>query len=141
MTSDDGGDGLVFDLDDKPWGPNYLRIGLDLSTDFEGRGSFNLKLSHNRHWLTANGTEWRNRLQIGAIPAIFTELYHPLNWTVGLANDWFVAGYASSERRGGTVYGTGGSGIARYKRTTSRAGIDLEKPWGRLGELRLGLGT
>ena len=66
---------------------------LDLSTDFEGLGSFNLKLSHNRHWLTANGTEWRNRLQIGAIPAIFTELYHPLNWTVGLANDWLVAGY------------------------------------------------
>lgn len=113
MTSDDGGDGLVFDVEDKPWGPNYLRIGLDLSTDFEGRGSFNLKLSHNRHWLTANGTEWRNRLQIGAIPAIFTELYHPLNWTVGLANDWFVAGYASSERRGGTVYGTGGNEIAR----------------------------
>ena len=141
VSSDDGGDGLVFDLEDKPWGPNYLRIGLDLSTDFEGRGSFNVKLSHNRHWLTANGTEWRNRLQIGAIPAIFTELYHPLNWTVGLANDWFVAGYASSERRGGTVYGTSGNEIARYKRTTARAGVDLGQPWGRFGEFRLGLGT
>jgi len=141
VVSHDGGDGLVFDLDDKPWGPNYLRIGLDLATDFEGRGTFNLKLSHNRHWLTANGTEWRNRLQIGAVPAIFTELYHPLNWTVGLANDWFVAGYASSERRLGTLYGTGGKEVARFKRTTSRGGIDLGQPWGRFGELRIGLGT
>lgn len=141
VSSHEGGDGLVFDLEDKSWGPNYLRIGLDLSTDFEGRGTFNLKLSHNRHWLTANGTEWRNRLQIGAVPALFTEIYHPLNWTVGLSNDWFVAGYASSERRLGTLYGQSGNEIARYKRTTSRAGIDLGQPWGRFGEFRIGLGT
>ncbi|MDP1691497.1 MAG: patatin-like phospholipase family protein [Burkholderiaceae bacterium] len=141
VSSDEGGDGLVFDLDDKPWGPNYLRIGLDLSTDFNGRGSFNLKLSHNRHWLTQNGTEWRNRLQIGAVPSVFTEIYHPLNWTIGLANDWFVAGYASSERRDGTLYSDSGSELARYKRTTARAGIDLGQPWGRFGELRIGLST
>ena len=141
VASHEGGDGLVFDLEDKPWGPNYLRIGLDLSTDFEGRGTFNLKLSHNRHWLTANGTEWRNRVQIGAVPALFTEVYHPLNWTVGLANDWFVAAYASSERRLGTLYGADGNEVARFKRTTSRAGIDLGQPWGRFGEFRIGLGT
>ena len=141
VSSPEGGDGLVFDLDDKPWGPNYLRVGLDLATDFNGRGTFNLKLSHNRHWLTPNGTEWRNRLQIGAVPSFFTEIYHPLNWTVGLANDWFVAGYASSERRDGTLYSESGTELARYKRTTARAGIDLGQPWGRFGEFRIGLGT
>ena len=141
VSSNEGGDGLVFDLDDKPWGPNYLRIGLDLATDFNGRGSFNLKLSHNRHWLTANGTEWRNRVQIGAVPSAFTELYHPLNWTIGQANDWFVAAYASTERRDGTLYNAGGDELARYKRTTTRAGIDLGQPWGRFGEIRFGLGT
>ena len=141
VSSADGVDGLVFDLEDKPWGPNYLRIGLDLATDFNGRGSFNLKLSHNRHWLTPSGTEWRNRVQIGAVPSFFTELYHPLNWTAGLANDWFVAAYASSERRDGTLYGDDGSELARFKRTTARAGIDLGQPWGRFGEIRIGLGT
>ena len=141
VSSNSGADGLVFDLEDKPWGPNYLRVGLDLATDFNGRGSFNLKLSHNRHWLTPSGTEWRNRLQIGAVPSFFTELYHPLNWTAGLANDWFVATYASSERRDGTLYGQDGSELARFKRTTTRAGIDLGQPWGRFGEIRLGLGT
>ncbi len=141
VSSISGVDGLVFDLEDKPWGPNYLRVGLDLATDFNGRGSFNLKLSHNRHWLTPSGTEWRNRVQIGAVPSFFTELYHPLNWTAGLANDWFVATYASSERRDGTLYGQDGSELARFKRTTARAGIDLGQPWGRFGEIRLGLGT
>ena len=141
VSSISGVDGLVFDLEDKPWGPNYLRVGLDLATDFNGRGSFNLKLSHNRHWLTPSGTEWRNRVQIGAVPSFFTELYHPLNWTAGLANDWFVATYASSERRDGALYGQDGSELARFKRTTARAGIDLGQPWGRFGEIRLGLGT
>ncbi len=135
----DGRDELLFDLDDKPWGPNYLRVGLDLSTDFEGRGSFNLKLSHNRHWLTPSGTEWRNRVQIGAVPSVFTELYHPLNWTIGLSNDWFIAAYASAERRNGTIYDERGDELARYKRTEARVGLDLGQPWGRFGEVRLGL--
>jgi len=139
LVSQEGKDGLVFDLEDKPWGPNYLRVGLDLSTDFDGRGTFNLKLSHNRHWLTPAGTEWRNRVQIGAVPLVFTELYHPLNWTIGLSIDWFVAGYASVERRRGTLYDAAGDEQARYVRTTSRAGIDLGQPWGRFGELRVGL--
>ena len=139
LVSHDNGDGLVFDLEDKPWGPNYLRLGLDLSTDFQGRGTFNLKLSHNRHWLTPNGTEWRNRVQIGAEPLLFTEIYHPLNWTIGLSNDWFVAAYAGVQRKDGTLYDNAGAELARYERTASRAGIDIGQPWGRFGELRLGL--
>jgi NTE family protein len=142
LVSHHGSDGLIFDLEDKPWGPNYLRLGIDLSTDFNGRGTFNLKLSHNRHWLTETGTEWRNRLQIGAVPLVFTELYHPLKWTVGLSNDWFVAGYAGAERKLGTLYDpVDGAELARYRRTTAIAGIDLGQPWGRFGELRIGLAT
>jgi NTE family protein len=141
VSAPDGGTGLVFDLEDKPWGPNYLRLGLDMSTDFSGHGTFNLKLSHNRHWLTANGTEWRNRVQIGAVPSLFSELYHPLDRTIGPSNDWFVAAYAGIERRIGTLYDDVGNETARYNRTASRAGIDIGQPWGRFGELRLGLTT
>ncbi len=141
IASREGGDELQFELDDKPWGPNYLRIGLDLSTDFKGRGSFNLKLSHNRHWLTPSGTEWRNRVQIGAVPSLFTEIYHPLNWTIGISNDWFVAAYGGVERRNGTLYDERGNELARYRRNDARAGLDLGQPWGRFGEVRLGLTT
>lgn len=135
-----GATGLVFDLEDKPWGPNYLRIGLDLSTDFGGHSAFNIKISHNRHWLTPAGTEWRNRLQIGEVPQIYSEIYHPLSWTLGLWNDWFVAGWAQSERRVLSIYGAdAGPEIGQLRRNTSRFGVDLGQPWGSLGELRLGL--
>ncbi len=134
------GEGLVFELEDKPWGPNYLRVGLDLSTDFAGRSAFNLKLSHNRHWLTANGTEWRNRLQLGEVPALSTELYHPLNWTLGLANDWFAAAWANLEQRRVALFSPlDGTEQAQFNRTLSRVGLDIGQPWAALGELRLGV--
>ena len=133
------GNGLVFDLEDKPWGPHYFRVGLDLSTDFRGSSAFNLKVSHNRHWLDANGSEWRNQWQIGQVPRWFTELYHPLNWTLGLSNDWFLAGYGELQRRELAVYNSdSGAERGRFNRGMGRIGIDLGQPWGRLGEVRIG---
>ena len=140
LVSGPEGDGLVFDLEDKPWGPHYLRIGLDLRTDFSGGSAFNIKLSHNRHWLTDNGGEWRNLLQIGEVPRWFTEIYHPLNWTNSLGNDWFVAGYADIQRREVSVYNANsGAEQGRFNLRVGRLGVDLGQPWGRLGELRIGL--
>ena len=133
------GETLVFDLEDKPWGPNYLNLGLDLSTDLSGRSAFNLKISHNSHWLTPSGTEWRNRVQIGEVPRIFTELYHPLAWTSSRANDWFVAGYASLERRRMMVLRADtAQELATFRRTSTAVGLDFGQPWGEFGELRLG---
>ena len=135
-----GATGLVFDLEDKPWGPNYLRIGLGLATDFGGHSEFNIKISHNRHWLTENGTEWRNRLQIGEVPQLYSELYHPLNWTLGLWNDWFVSGWGLAERRVLTLYqADAGPEVGQLRRTTGRIGVDIGQPWANLGELRLGI--
>lgn len=140
LVHEAGGEGLVFDVEDKPWGPNYFRIGLDLSTDFRGGGGFNIKISHNRHWLDANGTEWRNRAQLGQTPSWFTELYHPLNWTLGISNDWFIASYGEIAQRYLSVYDSDtGARLARFQRTTARAGVDLGQPWGNFGEVRAGL--
>ncbi len=134
------GDGLIFDLEEKPWGPHYFRVGLDMSTDFRGDSRFNIKVSHNRHWLDANGTEWRNRIQIGDVPLAFTELYHPLKWTGGISNDWFVAGYAQVERRVFKVYNNdSGDEQGSYLQTQGQVGIDLGQLWGEFGQLRLGV--
>ena len=142
LQSTPDGDGLVFELEDKPWGPNYLRVGLDLSTNFSASSAFNIKLSHNRHWLGDAGTEWRNWVQIGETPTLYTELYHPLSWNLGLASDWFVAGSAGVQRRAQTLYLDGSSSeLGQVRRTESRFNVDLGRPWANLGELRLGLQT
>ncbi|MEH0167967.1 patatin-like phospholipase family protein [Roseateles microcysteis] len=134
------GDTLVFLMEDKPWGPNYFRVGLDLSTDFAGESSFNLRLSHNRHWLTDHGTEWRNQLSVGQTPRFYSELYHPLIQKLGTSEDWFVSAWTELERRQINIYEPeSGKGLARLARVSGQLGFDLGQPWGRIGEVRLGL--
>ena len=134
------GNQLVFMMEDKPWGPNYFRAGIDLSTDFNGESAFNLRISHNRHWLTPNGTEWRNQLTIGQNPRLYTELYHPLIQKLGASNDWFISGWGEIERHNLTLYNAEtGQGLARLGRKSLNYGLDIGQPWGRLGEVRLGL--
>ena len=132
------GESLMFDLQDKPWGPNYLRAGLDLHADFSGHSGFDVKLSHNHHWLTENGTEWRNFIQIGERPAIFSELYHPLQRNIDDSSDWFAAAYASGDRQHRSAYDGDGVEVAQFLRSTGQFGIDVGLPFGRLGELRAG---
>jgi NTE family protein len=133
------GDTLVFAMEDKPWGPNYFRIGLDLSTDFSGESAFNVRISHNRHWLTPNGTEWRNQLSLGQTPRLYSELYHPLDFKLGPSRDWFVAGWGELERRSIKLYDAdSGRGLASVGRTGATLGADLGQPWGQWGEVRLG---
>jgi NTE family protein len=139
LVAGPNGETLMFDLQDKPWGPNYLRVGLDLHADFSGHSGFDVKLSHNLHWLDQNGTEWRNFVQVGERPAIFSEVYHPLWRNIDDISDWFAAAYVSGDRQHRSVYaGEDGAEIAQFLRSTGQVGLDLGLPFGRLGELRAG---
>ncbi|HKX93262.1 MAG TPA: patatin-like phospholipase family protein, partial [Methylibium sp.] len=135
-----GDDGLVFSLEEKSWGPNYFRLGLALGTDFSGRSDFNITVAHNRRWIDAAGSEWRNVLQIGSDPSWFTEWYHPLGWATALGSDWFLAPSAQISRSEVVTYvDPEGPESGRLRRTVGRIGLDLGQPWGEFGELRLGV--
>jgi NTE family protein len=141
ISRDGGSEALVFELAEKPWGPDFLRLGLSLYTDFEGDSDFNLRLAHTRHWLNAGGAEWRNVIQIGEEPMLTSELYYPLDVNLALSNDWFVSPYVSLSRRTVTVYSDDIPvlSLVNYRNDTQMLGVDLGRPWGSLGELRLGL--
>ena len=63
---------------EKSWGPNFLRFGTSLSTDFQGETFFNLMLGHRRVWLNSLGAEWTNEIILGSTRRYATELYQPL---------------------------------------------------------------
>ncbi len=132
------GDTLVFDLEDKPWGPHYFKIGLDLATDSEGLGSFNLRLTHNRHWLNRLGAEWRNQLAIGRSPRLFSEWYQPLSSQSGTGSDWFGSAWGELLLRRVRLFDEQGTEYAQLRRRAFATGVDLGKPFGRMGELRIG---
>ncbi len=131
--------GLVFDLEDKPWGPDYLQMGLDFSADNRGRSAFNLKLVHNRHWLDAAGSEWRNILRLGSSPLLGTEWYRPMAWHLPDGLSGFVAVSGSSQRRRFDVYlDPDGEVDARNERSQTQVALEAGLNWRELGEWRLG---
>ncbi|OAD41440.1 hypothetical protein LPB72_13015 [Hydrogenophaga crassostreae] len=132
-----GEEALVVSLRENDWGPNYLRIGMDLQTDFEGRSAFNLRLSHNRHWLTEGGAEWRNRIQVGETMGLYSEIYQP--W--GSRGQGFAAAYIDADLKRLELYNLNGDLAAIGRRQTVQVGADLGLPLdrlGRFGDLRLG---
>ncbi|WP_372656563.1 patatin-like phospholipase family protein [Hydrogenophaga sp.] len=129
---------LVIQLQENGWGPNYLRLGLDLRTDFQGRAGFNLRVSHNRHWLNDSGAEWRNRIQIGETLGLYSELYQPL----GAVGERFVAAYADASLSRVELFNTDGDAVAIGRRQGLQLGADVGWPLGRqgrFGDMRLGL--
>jgi len=125
---------LVVDAVEKSWGPDYLRFGLGLSSDFGGDAYYNLLLSYRRTWLNSLGAEWRTDLQFGRTASLATEFYQPLN-----AEGWlFVAPNAAIERRTSNLY-QGSTRVAIYDVYSALAGADAGLQFGRYGTFRLGI--
>ena len=70
---------LTVDAVEKSYGPDYLRFGLGLSSDFQGDAYYNLLISYRRTWLNSLGAEWRTDLQLGRTSSLVSELYQPLD--------------------------------------------------------------
>ncbi|MCW7538548.1 patatin-like phospholipase family protein [Aquabacterium sp. A7-Y] len=125
---------LSVDAVEKSWGPNYLRLGLGLSSDFRGDAFFNLHASYRMTWLNRLGGEWRSDLQFGRTNRIATEFYQPLE----ASQTFFVAPRAEYERHAMDVF-RADQRIARYDLRSARVGLELGVQFTRYGEVRLGL--
>ena len=126
----------VLDLQatEKSWGPNYLRFGLGLSTDFQGEAAFNLVASLNQTWLNRLGGEWKNEVQIGQTRRYLSEFYQPLD-TDG---HFFISPRINGERRLFDLF-NGDQREAQYTVATDGVGLDGGVQLGKWGEMRLGL--
>ncbi|HET7096390.1 MAG TPA: BamA/TamA family outer membrane protein, partial [Casimicrobiaceae bacterium] len=125
--------GLVLDVDEKSWGPNYFRFGITLDTDLKGESKFNLIAGHRSTWLNSLGGEWVNEITIGETRRVATELYQPLS----LGSWLFVAPYGEVKRQPEDIF-IAAHRVAEYDVLTEQAGVDLGAPFGSYGELRVG---
>ena len=125
---------LAVEAIEKSWGPNYLRFGLGLSSDFDGAAYYNLLASYRKTWINSLGAEWRTDMQLGNTTRLFSEFYQPLLAT----GEIFVAPYINLERRQQSVY-EGDNRVAQYSYRDNYAGIDLGSQMRGYGEMRLGV--
>jgi NTE family protein len=128
--------GLVVSVVEKSWGPNFLRFGASLSTDFQGETYFNLMAGHKRAWLNSWGAEWTNEVILGTTRRYSTELYQPL----GIGSRVFASGYGLIQRAPEFIFQGQNERdrVGEYDVLTENAGADLGWTFGTSGELRAG---
>ncbi|WP_245001788.1 patatin-like phospholipase family protein [Cupriavidus pinatubonensis] len=125
---------MAVDAIEKTYGPNYLRFGLGLTTDFRGESYFNLVASHRRPWINSLGAEWRNDLQVGQTSALHSEFYQPLN----TRQYFFVAPRIDLERRPVNIF-QGNTRIAQYDVRSYSVSLDFGSQFTKYGEARIGV--
>jgi NTE family protein len=132
---EEGRRSVVIDVNEKPWGPNYLRIGGRAVSDFSTEASFSITLQHTRTWLNAWGAEWRNELELGDTRRFLTSLYQPL----GPGNPWFVEATLQAIKVNRDRY-EGFQRTDRFTNATRGAYAFAGRRVGNIGVIRFGAG-
>jgi NTE family protein len=78
ITDEAGRTVLTVTARERSWGPNYLQFGFLIFEDYEGP-NFNISVAYTRTAINRLNGEWRTNLQLGQEPALFTEIYQPLD--------------------------------------------------------------
>jgi NTE family protein len=132
----DGERVVVVDVDEKPWGPNYLRIGGRAVSDLHTDARFSITVQHTRTWLNAWGAEWRNEAQVGDVRRFTTSLYQPL----GPASPFFVEPALETVTSDSDIFTSGNRRTDRITHSTHSASTVFGMRLGTTGVARLGLG-
>ena len=125
---------LVIRAREKPWGPNYLRFGLNLLNDFEGDTDFIVISRLTATRLNALGAEWRTDLSLGETRRISTEFYQPLDFSSVL----FVAPSVDYQNAIVDVF-DGDDRIAEFQTKGYTGSLAVGAQLGRFGEARAGI--
>ena len=125
---------LAVDAVEKSWGPDYLRLGLGLSSDFSGDAYFNMLASYRRTWLNSLGAEVAYRSADRHARQPLSEFYQPLDVKRG----FFVAPRVALGQERVNLF-SGGDRIAVYNVGSRDAAVDLGVKLDQYGEIRLGI--
>jgi NTE family protein len=118
---------------EKPWGPNYLRFGVNLASDFRSDATFNVRSLLRMTWINPLGGEWLVGGQIGSEQSLATEFYQP----VDKRHLGFVRPYASTSLAKDPLYDEGDR-VAVYRVQHNVAGLEGGVNLGVWGQAKAG---
>jgi len=117
----------------KSWGPNYVRFGLNLYTDFQGSNQYNAAAEFLLTEIDDLEAELLTQVQIGSDSKFTSEFYQPLD---SLAK-WFAAPAVRVEARDLPIFAKNLQ-IADFRDREVEGDIDFGRNLGNWGEIRLG---
>ena len=117
---------------EKAWGPDYLRLGLQLQSTLNQGSRYQLRAALQRTWLNPLGAELLLAAELGDSTGIQAEFVQPLD----PAQRWFADALVEY-RRERSDYFFLEQRIAEYRSSRSRVELGLGVNFMRLGQLRL----
>ncbi len=117
---------------EKPWGPDYLRLAINLESSLRQGSTYSLRAAVQRTWVNALGGEWLAGAEIGSRTALDFSWYQPLEPRQG----WFTAFDASTGWSHRDLFERGDR-VARYQFFRNSVALALGHSLGHLGEARI----
>ncbi len=133
LVEEDGQTGLEFRVRERPWGPTYLQVGAEYSSNNDGDNIFNLGGSLLFTGLNAHRGELRVGGQIGEEPGLLVDWHQPL----GDKAMWFVNAVSRVGDRVVTIY-EDDSALGAYEVGEASIEASVGRELGTWGELRAG---
>lgn len=119
---------------EKAWGPDYVRLGINLNSTLTGRSTFSLRGVYQKTWLNPLGGEFLATAELGSNTGVGTELYQPLD-----PQQRYFLDAAASVRRENFALFIDDLRISDYRNSIGRLDLTAGMNIGMTGQLRLGL--
>lgn len=134
LQQDPAGDyGLDFTALRNSWGPNYLRVGVQLQDDFKGNTVFNAAGRVDFTELNSLGAESVWDVQVGTAPLLATEFFQPLS----NLTQYFVAPNVQLEAHD-IPQVENGRQVGEYRERSFQYGLSFGRELNNWGEIRIG---
>ncbi len=118
---------------EKSWGPDYLRLGLNLNSTLTGRSTYSLRAAYQKTWLNSFGAELLTTAELGSNTGVSTEFYQPLD----PAQRYFVYSAATVRRENLALF-IDDLRISDYRNAMARLDLAAGTNVGMTGQIRLG---
>lgn len=118
---------------EKGWGPDYLRVGINLNTTLSSGSTYSLRAAYQKTWLNRLGGELLMAAELGSDTGVSADFYQPLD----AAQRYFVEARMAARRERSGIY-VDDQRIAEYREDIRRMDFDAGINIGLLGQARLG---
>jgi NTE family protein len=118
---------------EKNLGPDYLRFGLNMYSDFRGDSNFNVRALHRRTWLNPLGGELVLGVQAGTTQALYAEFYQP----VEVRQIFFVRTALGASANDVALF-SGPEQVAEYRVYSSKGTVETGANLGTWGQATIG---
>ena len=95
IVEENGETGLEIQAEAKPWGPNYLQVGIAFSSNVESSDELGLNIGYSVRPYNAWNAELRGVISLGNEPGLYGEFHQPL----GTDSPYFFNGLFSYANR------------------------------------------